>query len=190
MEARLDALPTSMSLTVGISIPATKLSPKLTTKESKPKRVFIVHGRDNGMKHAVARIIEKLGLEAIILDEMITSGKAIVEKLDHYSDVDYAVILFSPDDMGYLKQDGPEKAKSRARQNVILELGLFMGMEKIKRNRIAIIYLVTDNFDFPSDFEGIVYIPFDQHESWKYTLAAELRVAGFDVDANKLLNHS
>ena len=134
MEARLDKIPTPMPLSAEISIPTVKISAKATIINSQLPRVFVAYGHNDAMKHAVARVIEKLELEPIILDEMTTSGNAIIEKLEKYSDVNYAVVLLSPDDMGYLKEDGPEKAKPRARQNVILELGLFMGMEKIKRH--------------------------------------------------------
>lgn len=90
-------------------------------------RVFIVHGHDNEMKQAVARTVERLGLEAVILHEKTKRGRTIIEQIERYSDVGFAVVLLSPDDTGYLNSAGPDAARPRARQNVILELGYFAG---------------------------------------------------------------
>src|SRR5258706_5126007 len=118
------------------------------------RKIFIVHGHDQAMKEGVARVLEKLGLEPIILHEMPNMGRTIIGKFTDYSDVDYAVILLSPDDMGYLKEDGSKKAKSRARQNVILELGFFLG--KISIKNVAVLHPVTLDFEMPSDYEGVI----------------------------------
>ena len=45
-------------------------------------KVFIVHGHDGELKHAVARLIEKQGLDAIILSEQANKGKTIIEKFE------------------------------------------------------------------------------------------------------------
>lgn len=90
-------------------------------------RVFVVHGRDDRMKVAVARVLERLGLTPVILHEQPDKGRTIIEKFADYSDVGFAVVLLSPDDAGYLKEESSEKARPRARQNVIFELGYFIG---------------------------------------------------------------
>jgi len=171
MESRLDAIKT--------------IETPYQIKEKEKRKVFIVHGHNGEMKHAVARVLEKLGLEAVILSEKTNLGRALIEKLIDNGDVGYAVILVSPDDMGFLKDEGHEKARPRARQNVIFELGYFLG--KNQKSKIAVIYLVTPDFEFPSDLDGVAYIPYDEYESWKYSLVAELKASEFDVDANKLL---
>lgn len=93
----------------------------------KSDRVFIVHGHDEGMRESVARVLTKLSLEPVILHEQPDQGRTIIEKFYDYSDVGFAVVLLSPDDRGYLDSDGPDAASSRARQNVILEWGFFLG---------------------------------------------------------------
>jgi predicted nucleotide-binding protein len=154
-----------------------------TISEEIIAKVFVVHGKDELMKQVVARTIEQLGLKPIILHEQADKGRTVIEKFTECSDVDYAVILLSPDDYAYPKEAKPEKRKLRARQNVILELGYFIG--KLGRKKIMALYRETDNFEMPTDFAGVVYTPFD--DKWQFKLVKELKACGYDVDANKLI---
>jgi predicted nucleotide-binding protein len=147
-------------------------------------KVFIVHGHDEAMKESVARTIEKLGLEAVILNERSDDGMTIIEKLTAYSDVDFAIALFSPDDMVYAKNDVHEIFKYRARQNVIFELGYFIG--KIGRKRIILILKEEENFEMLSDYLGVAYTKYDKNKQWQIKLVQGLKSCGFNIDANKL----
>lgn len=148
-------------------------------------KVFVVHGHDKAMQQEVARTLERLGLDAIILQEMPNQGRTIIEKFFDHSDVSFAVVLLSPDDMGYSIKAGPDKARTRARQNVILELGFFLG--KIGRRHVVALRPQDENFEAPSDYDGVVYLNYDAlSDGWKYGLVKELQACGFDVDANKL----
>ena len=72
-----------------------------TTKRTGNK-IFIVHGHDEAAKQEVARFIEKLGLEAVVLHEKANEGQTIIEKFEkHASDARFAVVLLTPDDIGY-----------------------------------------------------------------------------------------
>lgn len=144
--------------------------------------VFVVHGHDNEMKEAAARVVSKLGLNPVILHEQPNAGKTLIEKFERFAEVPFAVVLLSPDDMAYRRNQIPEYAAPRARQNVILELGYFAG--KIGRDRIFV--LRRDEVEVPSDFAGIVYTPFDSDGGWKLKLVRELRDCGYNVDANNL----
>jgi predicted nucleotide-binding protein len=148
----------------------------------KDKRVFIVHGHDEEAKHSVARVVEKLGLEAIILHEQVSRHSTIIEKLEVNSDVVFAVVLLTPDDIGASKKDGKDRVQERARQNVILELGYFIG--RLGRSNVCALY--KEGVEIPSDFSGVVYTPMDSGGAWRYMLAKELKAAGLDVDLNKL----
>jgi Predicted nucleotide-binding protein containing TIR-like domain len=86
----------------------------------KSRKVFVVHGRQDGPREAVARFLEKIGLEAVILHEKANEGRTVIEKVEAHSDVGFAVVLLTPDDEGCLKGESPQP---RARQNVLLELG-------------------------------------------------------------------
>jgi len=148
-------------------------------------KVFVVHGHDEDMKLSAARVLEQLGLDPIILHEKPDKGRTIIEKFSDYTDVGFAVVLLSPDDLGYQKGVSSDKAKPRARQNVILELGFFLG--KLGRDHVLTLYRKTDNFEMPSDYDGVIYTPFDGTENWKFKLVRELKAAGYDVDANALI---
>ncbi|AKB67706.1 TIR domain-containing protein [Methanosarcina mazei] len=151
----------------------------------KSNQVFVVHGHDNEMKETVARVLKNIGLEPIILHEQGNLGKTIIEKFESCSEnVSFAVVLLSPDDLGYKKDKTPETAMLRARQNVILELGYFMG--KLGRKKVVALNKGGTDLEVPSDILGIVYIPFDPYNGWKLALAKEIKAAGYDIDFGKL----
>jgi predicted nucleotide-binding protein len=143
--------------------------------------VFIVHGHNTSVQQSVARVIDKLGLNPIILNEQANNGKTIIEKFENHSEVGFAIILMTDDDEGKAKTE--IHLKNRARQNVILELGYFIG--KLGRERVLPLY--SDGVDLPSDLHGLLYTPIDKAETWKFAIVKELKSAGYNVDANKLL---
>lgn len=141
-------------------------------------KVFIVHGHAEAINQEVARTIEKLGLEAIILREQPNSGNTIIEKFEEYAkDVNFAVILLTADD----KIEGEDNF--RARQNVIFEMGYFMGA----LGRPNVMCMLQENVEKPGDIDGVVYTMIDKAGVWKYSLVKELKACGYDVDANKVL---
>jgi len=147
------------------------------------KKVFIVHGRNTEIKETVSRFLEKLGLEPIILHEQPNAGKTIIEKFLEYADVSFAIILMTPDDTGGLIGESFENQKPRARQNVILELGFFLG--RIGRERTCIIF--DQSVEVSSDYDGVLYVPFDNEGAWQLKLAKEMKNAQLPFDMNALL---
>ena len=147
------------------------------TLPSNMDRIFIVHGHDGELKQSVARIIEKQGIEAIILSEQANKGRTIIEKFEDYSDVGGAICLFTADDYGRAKKD--EADNTRARQNVVLETGYFMG----KLGRDHVVLLADKGIEMPSDLSGIVYT---DTAKWEIDLLKELKAIGYTVDFNKL----
>ncbi|KAB1072247.1 nucleotide-binding protein [Methylobacterium soli] len=145
-----------------------------------PHRVFIVHGHDEGAREAVARFIEKIGFEAVILHERPNKGRTIITKFrEEAAGIGFAIVLMTPDDHG--GRAGAE-TRPRARQNVVFELGFFIG--ELGPERVAA--LVKGDIERPSDFDGVVYIPLD-HGHWQAGLARELEAAGFEIDWNKAM---
>lgn len=144
-------------------------------------KVFIVHGHEHGVKEEVARFIEKLGLEPIILHEQPNKGRTIIEKFEDYADVHFAIVLLMGDDFGKAKEDSKD-LRLRARQNVILELGYFLG--KLGRDKVCAVY--ENGVEIPSDYSGVLFVPLDKSGKWKFDVVKELKAAGFDVDVNKL----
>ena len=149
------------------------------------KRVFIVHGHNEEMKLAVARTIERLKLEPIILHEQPSKGKTIIEKFTDYSDVAFAIVLLSADDIAHSKADEQSTGKYRARQNVIFELGYFIG--KLGRERVFALHEVEKNFEMPSDYSGVLFVPFDKAGRWQFDLVRELKSLNMPVDANHIV---
>lgn len=143
-------------------------------------KVFIVHGRDDSAKVDAARFIERLGFEAIILHEQASSGQTIIEKIETHTNVGFAIILYTPCDIGGLTS---EAQRPRARQNVVFEHGYLIG----KLGRHSVSALVKGDVEIPNDISGIVYVPLDQHGAWRVALAKELRTAGYPVDMNRVV---
>lgn len=141
------------------------------------QKVFVVHGHDDALKQEVARIIEKQGLEAIILSEQANQGKTVIEKIEEYANVDSAICLFTGDDYGKAKDADAEEL--RARQNVVFEAGYFMG----KLGRKNVIIVADKNLELPSDMQGVVYT---DAGNWKTEVLQGLDKIGYAIDFNKL----
>jgi predicted nucleotide-binding protein len=147
------------------------------------RRVFLVHGRDGEAKHTVARFLEKLDLKPVILEEQPNKGRSILQKFSDYSDVGFVVVLLTGDDIGGPSGTASSDLNHRARQNVIFELGFFLG--KYPPERVCVLY--EKDVEPPSDFHGIGYVPYDASEGWKTKLAREISASGIEIDLNKTL---
>jgi predicted nucleotide-binding protein len=172
--------PVSTALEVRMAMPSTR-EPK---NESVHRKVFVVHGHDNEAKLEVARLLERLTLIPIILHEQPNRGRTIIEKFELVaSDVTFAVILLTPDDVGAAKAEKKmSRLKQRARQNVVFEMGFFYA--KLGRERVC--PLLKGNTEQPSDVSGVVSLPMDTSGSWRTDLAKEMKAAGLPVDLNCL----
>src|SRR6185295_573673 len=144
------------------------------------RSVFLVHGHDLGQRESVARYLEKLGLNVVILQEKATAGRTIIEQFEQHSAVDFAVVLLTADDMGATRNS--QDFHPRARQNVIFELGYFCG--SLGRARVCALY--EEGVELPSDFHGVIYISLSSLE-WQLKLARELRLAEMEIDVATLL---
>lgn len=145
-------------------------------------KVFIVHGHDDSAKQAVARFLEKMEFEAIILHEQADGGRTIIEKIEAYTDVIFAIVLYTPCDEGRVRTGG--ELKARVRQNVVFEHGYLIG--KLGRNRVCA--LVKENIETLGDISGVIYKPMDAAGAWKTEILKEMQSAGIKVDAQKLLS--
>jgi predicted nucleotide-binding protein len=145
--------------------------------------VFIVHGHDNEAKEITARFLERLGLQPIVLHEQPNSGRTVIEKFETYSgDIAFAVVLLTPDDVGDVAT-AETSLKARARQNVIMELGFFMG----RLGRIRVCALHKGGVELPSDYQGVLYVEMDPAGAWKAKLAQEFVQAKLPIDLTALL---
>lgn len=138
-------------------------------------QVFIVHGHDDIAKLEMSAFISSLGLQPIILHQQASSGRTIIEKIEHYSNVGFGVVLYTPCDVG--SRAGELTGSYRARQNVVFEHGFLIG--KLGRARVAAV--VKGSVETPNDISGVVYVSMDHEGRWKNQLLVELRGAGYHV---------
>ena len=132
----------------------------------------------------MARFLEKLELEPIILHEQPNLGKTLIEKIEEYTDVGFGIVLYTPCDRGMLATDDIGNMKFRARQNVVFEHGYLLG--RIGRNRVCA--LMKEDVECPNDISGILYIEYGNNDAWKLELMREMKKAGLQVDVNLLLS--
>lgn len=150
-------------------------SPQAPVQKNK---VFIVHGRDNEAKQEVARFIENIGLEPIILHEQVSGGKTIIEKIEHYSaEAGFALVLYTACDRGRGAFETKVPARKRARQNVVFEHGYLMA----RLGRENVCALVKDEIETPNDISGVVYAALDSYGAWKTEIAKELKACGYQI---------
>lgn len=154
-------------------------------KEEKNRKVFVVYGHDLNARTQLEAMLRRWDIEPLIIDQLVSSGQTIIEKLEENTDkVQFGIVLATPDDIGYSK--GKEECKKyRVRQNVILELGMLLS--KVGRSKVAILLSQAEEMEKPSDIDGLIYIPFTNNvEEAKVSLAKELQRNGYEIDITKL----
>ena len=148
--------------------------------KQKNTKVFIVYGRDETAKNELVNMVNGWGLEALTIDNLPVEGRTIIEQLEHYiPETNYGIVLATPDDVGYL-DDGKAVIRHRARQNVVLELGMLFA--KLGRSRVTVLMKECSDFEKPSDISGVLYkeyknTVFEQEASIK----RELKAAGYII---------
>lgn len=154
------------------------------TTLSTNRKIFVVYGHDEFARTQLEALLRRWDLEPIILDQQASAGQTIIEKLEEYTaDVGYAIVLATPDDEGKAKTE--VASKSRVRQNVVLELGMFLA--KLGRERVAILLKEAPDFERPSDIQGLIYIPFQNKvDEVSLSLIRELTRQGYVIDASRI----
>jgi predicted nucleotide-binding protein len=144
--------------------------------------ILLIHGRDEATKKTVSAFIEKLGLRASILHEQPNEGRSIIEKFGEPSNIDFAIILFTPDDIA-TPRNKPKERQTRVSQNVIFEFGFVLG--KLGQGRVCVLY--KEGVEIPSDYSGVMTIPMDPRGGWRLLVAKEIKQAGIEIDLNKAI---
>lgn len=146
------------------------------------KSIFIVHGHNNAIKESVARFVEQLEYESIILHEQADAGKTIIEKLEaSISNICYGIVIYTSCDKG--KGNNESRYKPRARQNVIFEHGYLLG--KLGRSKVCCLY--EKGVERPSDLDGVLYIEIDENNSWKTKIIKNMKAAGLKVNVDNFI---
>lgn len=149
------------------------------------RRIFVVSSSDESMKQVITGALTKLSLTPLVLHEEPSQGRKILEHAADYTDVEFALVLLSPDDCVYSKNDKTTKSKLKPRQDVIFLLGYLLG--KLGKENVIIFFREFTNFEVPNDFEGAKFVPFDDRGSWKLALIRELTSSGYIVDGERIL---
>lgn len=150
------------------------------------REVFVVYGHDTDARTQLEAMLRRWELEPLILDQLPSEGATLIEKLEKYAreDVRFAVVLATPDDEGNVRGKADEK-KLRARQNVVLELGVLLA--KLGRPRVAILLKDQERMERPSDLQGLIYLAFSEDvDEVKVTLAKEMAKQGIDIAVGRL----
>jgi len=162
----------SVNTAIGNIINAEQL-PQPAGSDFNDQQIFIVHGHDDLAKNDVRKYVEDIEKDPIILHMQASAGMTIIEKIDHYSNVGFAIVLYTECDVG-AKRDSLVYER-RARQNVVFEHGYLIG--KIGRSRV--VALVKGNVETPNDISGVVYIKMTGDGSWQDEINTELRNCGY-----------
>jgi len=155
-------------------------------KSKRFNKIFVVYGHDTGARSQLEAMLRRWGLDPLFLDQLASEGQTIIEKLENYAySVNYAVVLATPDDEGH-RANRPDEKTFRARQNVVLELGMLLA--KLGRSKIAVLIKNPSTMERPSDIQGLVYIPFTDNldKEVGVALAKEMAKQGFNIDIGKL----
>lgn len=159
----------------GLVVPASPAMLHQEASEVASNEVFVVHGHDDETKNEVRTFLESLGLVPIILHIQASSGMTIIEKIDHYSNVGHAVVLYTECDVGAKRNS--TNYSWRARQNVVFEHGYLIG----KLGRAKVTALIKGNVEVPNDISGVVYVPMGVSDEWKTGLLNELKATGYQL---------
>ena len=144
--------------------------------------VFISHGQDEEATITLAKFVEKLGLKPTFLDEQSSNGLTVIKHLEEYAEnAGFAIALLTPDDVGALKGESDRQLNPRANQNVIFELGYFIG--KLNSNQVCLLY--KEGVELPSDIRDVAYVPMDSADGWKLKLSQEMQNAGLPIDMSR-----
>jgi predicted nucleotide-binding protein len=150
-------------------------------------KIFVVHGRDHEARDQLELILRRLGLAPFVLQVTGGGGDTLIEALERMigrtAQSAFGIVLATPDDMGYLRTETAADAKARARQNVIMEMGMLLA--SLTRKRCAI--LTKGYVELPSNMGGVITIPFNDHVREAVPkLVQRLQEAGFKLDATAI----
>lgn len=163
------------------AVPAAKAG----TGAAVPRNVFVVYGHDEKARNELEAMLRRWSLEPLILDQLTSGGQTIIEKLESVRrEASFAVVLATPDDEGH-RRDHPGEKAYRARQNVVLELGMMLSV--LGRSKVAVLLKTGANMERPSDIHGLIYISFkDDVKEAALTLAKEINAQGIPIDLDKV----
>lgn len=179
--------PTAAKDTLSDRVEATLSDGSAAVPISKESTIFVVHGRDHVARDQLELVLRRLGLEPFVLQVTGGGGDTLIEALERMigktAQSAFGIVLVTPDDMGHLKTESVDEAQPRARQNVIMEMGMLLA--SLTRKRCAI--LQKGFVEMPSNMGGVITVPFNDHVREAVPkLVQRLQEAGFKLDAGAI----
>ena len=152
-------------------------------KQTQP--IFVAYGYNEAMKDEVVTTLQKLEFPVIVREKTAEEGKTFTTNFIEFHDIGFAVVVLSGDDFGYPKEHEAHQAKLRPRQQIVFELGFLAG--KLGRDHVFVLHQDSKNFELPTAFFDVLYVPYRKMGEWQLQLLRQLKRAGYPVDANKLI---
>jgi len=186
-ELSIPTLDDGSEIMVGVSgaLSSDQMSELASTGAKQPQPIFITYGYNEAMKDEVVATLQKLEFPVIVREKTAVEGKTFTTNFIEFHDIGFAVVVLSGDDFGHPKEHETHQAKLRPRQQIVFELGFLAG--KLGRNRVFVLHQDSKNFELPTAFLDILYIPYRKMGEWQLELLRQLKRAGYPVDANKLI---
>jgi predicted nucleotide-binding protein len=178
--------PVKECLCLGVGQVVVPVAPANGAPKPMRSKVFVVYGHDTAARTELEAMLRRWKLEPLILDQLPNEGQTIIEKLEKARvEAKFAIVLATPDDEGHRAGHADEKA-FRARQNVVLELGMMLAL--LGRKNVAILMKQQDNMERPSDIQGLIYIPFKDslQKDAGPLLAKEMNAQGYPISVQDL----
>lgn len=155
------------------------IEPSRDIIEEPNNKVFVAYGHDKQACAQLQSVLEEHNLTPLFLDALPSSGKTIIEKLEAYvPQANYGIVLMTPDDEGRNANDRGAPFP-RARQNVILEMGMLL--MRLGRSRVAIIEKESDpEIEMPSDISGVIRLRYKEDiREIESNLLKEMKARGY-----------
>lgn len=145
--------------------------PEETDAPARTRPHVFVGSSSEGLE--IAKTIQLLldpSCEVTIWNQGVFEPSTVVldDLIEELQSCDFAVLVFTPDDL--VKSRG--KLSLSARDNVILELGMFLG--RLGAERTFVVYDATADLKMPTDLAGITAVPYQPPQSgnWEAALGA------------------
>lgn len=126
----------------------------------------------------------KANKKPVVLKDRSHPGKTLLDELVRYSrGVQFAIVILSADDLGRGKNEPQDQLRYRGRQNAVFELGFLV--RHLDRSKVFVLH--EQGVEMPSDYGGVIYIPYDTNGAWKGLLAKAVNAAGIYINVNSVI---
>ena len=147
-------------------------------------RVFIVHGHNLGILAEVEAFVLKANKRPIVLKDQSRPGKNLLDELiQHSKGVQFAIVILSADDVARAEGEPQDQLRYRGRQNAVFEFGFLV--RQLGKSKVFVLH--EQGVEMPSDYGGVIYIPYDTTGAWKGLLAKAIGATGIPINIRSVI---